>query len=253
MPKSKRSKVVSLTKTDKKTKENKAKLIEDIKENVSKWKYVYVFDVSDMRNGALKDVRKAWKGTGRLFFGRNKVMAKALGTSEEEELKPQLRKLANRLEGPVGLFFTDWEKEETKAWFDDFRQKDFARAGNIASQTVTLPAGPIVQYNDPDSPFPHSMEPQLRKLGLSTKLVRGIPSVETPHVVCTVGKKLSSEQAQLLKLLGVQMAEFRVRLRAMWTEDGGVEEFVIEDDEPVAARGDDDEAMGEGEDDEDDE
>jgi len=237
MPKSRRSKVVSLTKTDKKTKDNKFKLIEQIKENIEKWKYIYIFDVSDMRNGALKDVRKAWQDTGRLFFGRNKVMAKALGTSEEEEVKPELRKLANRLEGPVGLFFTNWEQKETKDWFDDFKQADFARAGNVASKTITLPAGPILQYDDPDSPFPHSMEPQLRKLGLSTRLVRGVPSLETPHVVCKAGKKLTPEQAQLLKLIGVQMATFRVRLRAMWSEEGGVEEFEVAEDDAFVVDG----------------
>ncbi|KZT51014.1 hypothetical protein CALCODRAFT_415151, partial [Calocera cornea HHB12733] len=244
MPKSRRSKVVSLTKTEKKGKENKAKLMDELKASVAKWKYIYIFDVSDMRNGALKDVRKAWKETGRLFFGRNKVMAKALGTSEEEEMKPELRKLANRLDGQVGLFFTDWEPKETKEWFDDFKQADFARAGNRASKTITLPAGPILQYGDSDSPFPHSMEPQLRKLGLSTKLVRGVPSLDTPHVVCKAGARLTPEQAQLLKLVGVQMATFRVRLRAMWSEEGGVEEFELVDDEAFGQDADGDEEMG---------
>lgn len=60
--------------------------------------------------------------------------------------------------------------------------------------------------NDESSPFPHSMDPQLRKLGLATTLVKGVPSLTTPHVLCKAGKVLSSEQAQLLKLIGDQMA-----------------------------------------------
>lgn len=80
MPKSKRAKVgrsfcicplfwdrtitthpVSLTKTDKKTREHKETFFKEIQTNVEKWKYTYVFGVGEMRNGPLKDVRKAWK------------------------------------------------------------------------------------------------------------------------------------------------------------------------------------------------
>lgn len=43
---------------------------------------------------------------------------------------------------------------------------DYARAGNKAAFTVSLDPGPLEQ-------FPHSMEPQLRQLGLPTALKRG--------------------------------------------------------------------------------
>jgi mRNA turnover protein 4 len=55
-------------------------------------------------------------------------------------------------------------------------------------------------------PFPHSMEPQLRQLGLNTTLVRGVPSLNNPHVLCRKGEKLTSEKCRILKLLGVQMS-----------------------------------------------
>lgn len=61
-------------------------------------------------------------------------------------------------------------------------------------------------YNDPLSPFPHSMDPQLRKLGLATSLVKGVPSLTSPHVLCKKGRVLTGEQAQLLKLIGEMMA-----------------------------------------------
>lgn len=43
---------------------------------------------------------------------------------------------------------------------------DYARAGNKATFTVNLDPGPLEQ-------FPHSMEPQLRQLGLPTALKKG--------------------------------------------------------------------------------
>jgi len=51
-------------------------------------------------------------------------------------------------------------------YFRQFKEVDYARAGNPAKMDVTLDEGPLEQ-------FPHSMEPQLRQLGLPTALKKG--------------------------------------------------------------------------------
>ena len=111
--------------------------------------------------------------------------------------------------------------------------------GEISTIDLTLPAGPVT--NNDGKPFPHSMEPQLRKLGLSTRMVAGVPSLATEHIVCRKGEKLTSEkvrkpalvhsytqllivppfQAQLLKLRGDQTVTFKVALRCMWDKESG--------------------------------
>ncbi|KAJ7644022.1 ribosomal protein L10-domain-containing protein [Roridomyces roridus] len=217
MPKSKRSKLVSLTKVAKKTKEQKGVMIKDLQENAEKWKYCWLFQVGAMRNTHLKTVRKLWKDSARIFFGRSAVMAKALGTTPEEEHRMGIHKLAKQIQGQVGVLFTDTEPDEVLAWFADFQQPDFARAGNVASRTVLLPAGPVMrQHSDPPEPFPHNEEPQLRKLGLSTSMNKGVPTLTSPHKVCEKGKPLAAEQAQLLKLIGEKMVVFRVALISRW-------------------------------------
>ncbi|EKM51755.1 uncharacterized protein PHACADRAFT_262079 [Phanerochaete carnosa HHB-10118-sp] len=222
MPKSKRAKLVSLTKVAKKTREQKGALITEVQENADKWQYCWLFEVGNMRNTHLKIVRKLWKDSARIFFGRGAVMAKALGTTPEEEYKLGLQKIAQQIKGQVGLMFTDSPPEEVIAWFDDFHPPDFARSGNRATQMFVLPAGPVMQqHSDPPEPFPHNEEPQLRKLGLHTKMVRGVPTLDTPHTICEKGKVLTPEQAQLLKLIGIKMVEFRVALRARWSAANG--------------------------------
>jgi len=208
---------VSLTKVAKKTREQKGAMMHELQGSSEKWQYCWIFEVGSMRNTHLKAVRKLWKDSARIFFGRSAVMAKALGTTPEEEHRPGLHRLAKQIKGQVGIFFTDTDPQETIEWFADFRQPEFARAGNVASRTVILSEGPIMrQYSDPPEPFPHNEEPQLRKLGLTTYLEKGVPSLRTPHKVCEKGKELTAEQAQLLKLIGVRMVEFRVGLIARW-------------------------------------
>ena len=107
-------------------------------------------------------------------------------------------------------------------WFADFQQPDFARAGNIATRSVVLPAGPVLRhFSDPPEPFPHNEEPQLRKLGLSTSMVKGVPTLTVAHELCEKGKALTSEQAQLLKLSGIKLVTFRVALLARWDSTSG--------------------------------
>lgn len=76
-------------------------------------------------------------------------------------------------------------------------------------------------HSDPPEPFPHNEEPQLRKLGLHTSMVKGVPTLAVPHKLCTKGKPLSGEQAQLLKLIGEKLVVFRVRLKARWDSATG--------------------------------
>ncbi|KAG0254194.1 mRNA turnover 4 [Mortierella polycephala] len=212
MAKSKRNKIVPLTQTDKKGRAGKDALYEQIRECADRYKYIWVFSVDNMRNTYLKSVRADWK-TSRFFFGRTKVMAKALGTSPEDEHKDNLHKLAEQLVGHVGLLFTNTEPEEVKEYFANYKESDYARSGIQANSTYIVPAGPVHRGEEI---FPHNMEPQLRSLGMPTVLNNGIVTLLNDYRVCKEGQTLTPEQAQLLKLFNVQMAEFQVTLKSYY-------------------------------------
>ncbi|ORZ16869.1 ribosomal protein L10-domain-containing protein [Absidia repens] len=209
MPKSKRSTVVSLTKTDKKGHEGKEKLIEQIHDSVDRYEYIWVFAVKDMRNAFLKEVRNELKASSRFFMGRNRVMAKALGTTAEEEYKEGLSSIAKQLHSEVGLLFTNKSPEAIQQYFNNYTQPDYARSGNIANETVIIPEGPVKRGVDP---MPHNMEPLVRSLGMPTSLKNGIVTLHFPYTICRDGETLSTNQAHLLKLFYRQLAEFRVDL-----------------------------------------
>ena len=60
--------------------------------------------------------------------------------------------------GSIGLFFTNRSRQEVASFFATYSHPDYARSGNLAQTQVTIPVGPLEQ-------FQHTMEPQLRKLG----------------------------------------------------------------------------------------
>jgi len=210
MPKSKRDKIVPLTVTKKKSYETKKDLVSSIQECCDKYAHLYLIEVHNERNNLLKEIRESWKHS-RIFLGRNKVMALSIGRTMESEYKKDLHKISKGLHGKRGLLFTNEKVEEVKEWFKSHKKLCFARSGSVATETVVLPEGPL--------DLPHSMEPQLRQLGLPTKLKDGVIVLNQEHTVCTAGQALSTQQAVILKHLGNSMAEFNVELMSHWSDE----------------------------------
>ncbi|TAQ84621.1 hypothetical protein B7494_g7052 [Chlorociboria aeruginascens] len=221
MPKSKRAKVVHLTKVDKKGKELTIKLFANVRECLDQYQHCFVFSIENMRNTYLKDVRNEFADC-RLFFGKTKVMAKALGSSPEDEYQPATSQLARYLQGDVGLFFTNRDPAAVIEHLASLSKTDFARAGTVATRTFTIPAGVVYSMGgeiarEDDVEMAHSLEPELRKLNVPTALVRGKIVLENEYTVCKEGDVLDSRQTRLLKLFGVATADFTVQLTAYWS------------------------------------
>lgn len=220
MPKSKRSKVVPLTKTAKKGHKLKETLVEELHLCCDVYKHIFVIKVENMRNKKLKEVRTLLVGS-RFFFGKNKIMQKALGKDHQDEYKDELSKLSARIQGNCGIFFTNNPKEEVFKFFNNFSDPNYARSGVVAIEDISLAEGPL------DLPF--SMEVHLRSLGLKTQLKDGVIHLLADTVLCNKGDVLTPEQCRLLELLDIKMAEFRIQVDAVWSE--GVFERISEDDD----------------------
>ena len=212
MPKSKRNRQVTLSKTKKKGREHKEAIVNSIKEAAEKYSSVYVFSFENMRNQKFKEFREQLKSSSRFFLGSNKVMQISLGRSPSDEVRSGRHKVSKLLRGDSGMFFTNLSKEEVEKLFNQFEEYDFARTGSIATEKVDLKEGPLEQ-------FTHEMEPFLRKQGMPVRLNKGVVELVSDFVVCEEGKPLSPEAALILRLLGIKMASFRLHLICRWTPD----------------------------------
>lgn len=174
----------------------------------------------------------------RLFFGKTKVMAKALGDSPSTEPYPGTSLLHPYLTGAVGLIFTPRDPASIRDYFSSFCPMDYARAGTIATRSFTLPAGTLYSRGgdideSEDVPVAHSVEPNLRKLGVPTRLVKGKVELDREFEVCKEGDMLGSGQTTLLKMFGVATAEFKVGVKAYWEAATGDVKLLGNDDETL--------------------
>jgi mRNA turnover protein 4 len=242
MPKSKRSRIVHTSKVQKKpTKANNVNQYTTLRTAATQYPHILLFSVQNMRNNHLKTVRQTLSKDSRLFFGKTKVMAKALGLTAEEEAMPGLHKLSALLKGDVGVICTQRSVDSVLEMLEEFVEVDFARAGTKSSRRFTVPEGVVYSTagemdEEEDVPLPHSLEATVRKWGMPTRLEKGRVMLDQEYVVCRKGKTLNSNQTALLKIFGCAMAEFRVRVVGHWGAETG--EVVVLDEPAGDVNGD---------------
>lgn len=213
MVKSRRARPVVLTQAKKKGNARKEQLINNIRDCTDKYNLILSFRIQGMRNVFLKEIRQKMN-TSRFFLGRNKLMQLALGRDEETEVKTGLATLADHLTGACGLCFTNLPREEVLAFFREYREDDFARSGFEATEDIEIPAGPLPPQ------FEFSMEQYLRnQLLMPTEIRGGKVCLVHEYTVCKKGKKLTPEQARVLKLLGKKMSSFCFDVTAIAVRD----------------------------------
>jgi mRNA turnover protein 4 len=211
MPKSRRSKVIALTKTTKKGKDSKEKIVAEIRAAADIYQNIFVFEVCNMRTRSLQKLRTEFTGS-KFFFGKNRVMALALGRTPQEEIKPNLHVLTKQLVGNVGLFMTNDDPEQITKHFQGIHEQVYARAGHLCEEEIMVQSGPLTQ-------FAHPLEPHLRKLGLPTALKNGVIHLLKDFYLCQIGESLTPEHAKLLELFERKIATFELRPLCVWSNE----------------------------------
>lgn len=229
MPRSKRSKLVTLAQTDKKGRENKTRIFDEVREALDEFQYVWVLQLDDVRTPVLQDIRSDWGGS-KLILGKRRVLEKALGDNANEEYKDNLHRLTKLCLGVSGLLFTNEDVDTVLAYFASYSKADYSRAKLTAPIDFTIPEGVVYLRGgqiptEEDVPMLHSLEETMRnKFKVPTKIKAGKITLSEPYVVCRAGDVLDVRQALLLKQFGVAASQFKVKTVGYY--DGKASEVV---------------------------
>mmetsp|Transcript_131155 Transcript_131155/g.195464 ORF Transcript_131155/g.195464 Transcript_131155/m.195464 type:complete len:231 (+) Transcript_131155:91-783(+) len=222
MPRSKRARLVALTKTPKRgTRDHKATFIKDVRDAVDNHESLFLFSYENMRSNKFKDIRMHFRPKkdemdvpSRIFLGKNKLLQIALGKTPEDEYSDNLRHVAKEITESVGLLFTSKPKSEVAEFFANYSEPDFARAGSVSTKDVFVTNEML--FNHPVS----MVEQQFRKQGLPVKIENGKIVLQDglkEHRLCKEGETLSPEKCKLLMHFGIKLSEFSVKLVCGWS------------------------------------
>ncbi len=147
-----------------------------------------------------------------MWFGRNKLIKIAL---EHHNIPDDFLKL---LKGTVGIITTDLDKSEVQDILQQHEQVTQLKSGQRTPKTIKLHQGALFRGGQhsidlgipsnlagEEEAMPPSLELQLRKLGVPTKLNKGVVELFKDFVVCEEGKLCSPEQAQILVRLTTRL------------------------------------------------
>jgi len=199
-------------------------LIKEIRASVENYANIFILTIGNLRSVFLTKVRQNFKRNSRIFFGKNRLMAMALGRNAEDEISKDLHFISEIIKGQCVLMFTNDSLKDVKRYFEEFHESDYARAGAIVTQTVGLQEGPLENIAG-------SLEPHLRKLGLPVKLDNGIVTLLSDYTICKEGETLNSDQAKLLNIFEFKLVDFELSPIAYWSKERGFSRF--DDNVPI--------------------
>lgn len=219
MPRSKRNKVVNLTKTNPKGKGLKCKHVEGLRQATDDYTSLFAFSFDNLRASStvFKDVRMHWKES-RIYLGKNTIAQVALGRTPEEEFKDNLRHVSKLLNGDCGLLFTSRDKAEVLEYFNSLELQDFAKAGFVPDRDIVLNPGPL------PTDFGSSMLDQLRKLGMVVEVDDSKVILRNTFHAAVKDSPLTPEQSKVLTHLNIKLATFSIQMLCYWS-DGTFEEL----------------------------
>jgi mRNA turnover protein 4 len=216
MVKSKRSRVVPLTKTKKTAgAEKKDKIFDRVHNCLDTYDYIYSFRYKNMTSLPFQELRKYWnKGLynyfikSRFLIGKNKVMQVSLGKDTKSSYKKNSYKLAEVILNLISSILKETQDYSVvqkaqilllskffiinSRYFQNYSCPYFGTIGTVPLQTIVLERG-----SDGLKDFPSSMESQFRQLGVHVKVDNSKLVLLNDYVVCKAGKPLDANQAMM--------------------------------------------------------
>mmetsp|Transcript_55718 Transcript_55718/g.156345 ORF Transcript_55718/g.156345 Transcript_55718/m.156345 type:complete len:233 (+) Transcript_55718:77-775(+) len=224
MPRSKRARLVPLTKTTKRaTREHKSEFVQEVRNAVDNHEQLYLFSYENMRSSKFKDIRMHFRSKegddgmdmpSKIMLGKNKLLQISLGRTPEDEYADNLRHVAKEITESVGVLFTSRPRSEVEEYFANFVEPDFARAGFVSPRDVFITNEML--FNHPVS----MVEQQFRKQGLPVKIDNGkivLLDGLTQYRLCKEGETLSPDKCKALTHFGIKLSEFKVKLVCRWS------------------------------------
>jgi large subunit ribosomal protein L10 len=187
--------------------EQKISEVEEIKELLTRYKYIGIASLHKVRAAQLQELKKNLAGKVYMRVLKNTLLKFAI----DELKKDDLKKLEDHLEGSNLWLFTDLNPFKLALLLERGKIKTTAKSGDIAAIDVVIPEG-----NTGQPPGP--IISQLNAVGLPTRIESGSVWVSKDTLVVRKGETISERLAAVLSKLGIKAVEAGLSMTAVLDE-----------------------------------
>jgi len=188
--------------------QEKTEKIEEIKNLIQQHKVLGVASLQKIRAAQLQGLRRKLKGNASFLVIKNTIIRRAVAECKD---KPGLEGLEEHLTGSNIYLFTNLNPFKLVLILQKSRVKATARAGDIASEDVIVPAG-----NTGLPPGP--IISQFGSVGIPTRIESGGVWINRDTLVAKKGEAITARLANVLSKLGVKPVEIGLTLKAAYDE-----------------------------------
>ena len=205
MPKAKRSKVVSLTKTSKQTKAVKDKLMLKLEANTQRYNKLVFLEIENLTNEVQHQLRSNIKG--ELVFGKKSVLAKYFeNEGEKDENFLKAAEFLKNIDSQICVVFTNESVEDIKTQVQKTDVTVFAQPGTKAMATVELQPG-----NEVFDHISTSNATYVRNLGVFVTVEKGKLNLGENVLAAQKNEPLTVNQSKLLRVLGIKLGKADIK------------------------------------------
>jgi large subunit ribosomal protein L10 len=183
----------------------KIQTVQETVELLKDYEIIAAADLNKVNSSMLQDMRRQLRGQLRFKVLKNTLMR----ISMEEAGKEGTHDFIDTVSGPNVFMFTNGNPFKVAMELNANKVKVFAKAGDVAINNITIPAG-----NTGLSPGP--IIGKFGVIGVRTRIEAGNIWVTTDTVVTRAGETISDDLADLLQRMGVKAAEMGLSIKAVY-------------------------------------
>jgi large subunit ribosomal protein LP0 len=196
---------------------------------VQKYRNCMFVDGNNVSSNQISNIRADLRKIGAyMIMGKNTLMKAALSDlnrkpepedadyaerSKTYQYNPNVDKIIGQLKLNTNLIFTNGDLSDVKTVIDTHVRPSPAKAGMIAPDDVTIPAGPT------------GLDPKqtafFQNLNIQTKIVKAQIEIVANKQVITKGEKIDSTQAALLDKLKIYPFSYKMEVKKI-LQDGSL-------------------------------
>jgi len=178
----------------KKSQARKYQLAEELEEHFDNYKKILIVGADNVGSNQLHEIRKAIRGRGLIYCGKNTQMRRVLRKLVEAG-RTDLEILIKEMKLNVALVFTNDNLGELRDLLQENRQPAAARAGSIAQCDVVIEKG-VTNLEPTQTNF-------LQALNIGSKITKGMIEIIAEVRLFEEGDKVDGSQAALLQKMDI--------------------------------------------------
>ena len=186
----------------------KTEEVEEIKNLIQQYRAVGVASLQKVRSAQLQELRRKLEKNAHLRVVKNTIVKRAIAECKE---KPGIKNLEEHLSGPNIFLFTNLNPFKLALLLEKSRVKTTAKAGDIASFDVIVPAG-----NTGLPPGP--IISQFTAVGVPTRIEAGSVWVSHDTLVAKREEVITARLASVLSKLGIKPVDVGLTMKAVYDE-----------------------------------